>query len=156
MSSCRGLRRITGVVAAISFGGLAFAEEPKAARVSVTASAAVSIGAGRPADLIAATIKATQPEGVLLVVATIQLEYSGTPTHKTVELSIHRDAAPLDAPYTVRVGTAARAVSEIPVTLHAWDTPGEGAHRYVVQARSSDPGVRATARRLTVIEFRSN
>ena len=134
---------------------LAAADAP-ANRVSTSASTPMAIGARQETDLLSATITTTDSESAVLVIVTLQLVYTGSPTHKEVEVRLVRDHVPLDAAYTARVGTAARAVSELPVTLHTWDTPGPGQHTYVVQARSSDPGVEATVRRLTILEWPSD
>ncbi len=154
MTRCCALwTTVIGVAVICCGAGPAGAEEAQPAHVSVAASSPVAIGARGETDLIAAVITTTQPKGVILVLATVQLAYTGTPTSKTVEVWIVRGSTALDSPVTIRVGTAARAVSETPVTLHSWDVPGAGPHRYVVRARSSDSGVQATARRLTLIEF---
>ena len=144
---------VAGAAVVCCSGGPAGSEEAQPAHLSVAASTPVAIGSRGETDLIAATITATQPKGAVLVLATVQLAYTGTPTSKTVEVWIARGSATLDPPSAIRVGTAARAVSETPVTLHSWDVAGAGPHTYTVRARSSDSGVQATVRRLTVIEF---
>ena len=123
-----------------------------AARVSAAASNAVTIGTGADTTLLSVTITTSQPMSALLIIASVQLNHSGNPTNKTVDVKLFRGGTQLDAAYTARIGTANRSVSELPVTLHAWDAPGAGAHTVTVRALSSATGAEATVRRLTVIE----
>ncbi len=122
------------------------------ARATASASNAVTIDTSADTDLLSVTITKSQASSTVLILATVQLTHTATPTNKTVDLKLVRGAAAVDAPYTVRLGTANRAVSEIPVTVHAVDAPGAGSQTYTLRARSSDTGAQATIRRLTVIE----
>jgi hypothetical protein len=99
------------------------------------------------------TITKSQPTSSLLIIASVQLTHTAKPNNKTVDVKLFRDATPLDAGYRARLGTANQAVSDVPVTLHAWDAPGAGTYTFTLKARSSGNGATATVRRLTVVEL---
>ena len=121
------------------------------AHVSVKAADLKNIPGKKTTELFSEKITLNNPQASVLVLATVQLIYTAVPTNKTVEVSITRDTVVLET-YTAEIGTAARAVSELPVTLHTLDTPGGGPHVYGVSATSSDSGVEAAERRLTLAE----
>lgn len=103
-------------------------------------------------ELASVTVTKVSDASAVLVIGTVQLEHAGTPTNKAVELRLQRGAAVLDGPYTARIGTVSRAVSEAPVTLHALDQPPAGTYTYTLRARASHTGAEAGTRRLTAIE----
>lgn len=122
-------------------------------RVSVSASDAVALSTGADTELIAATITKSQTTSAVLILATVQLNHTGAPNDRLIDLKLFRDGTQLDQAYQVRVGRANQAVSEIPVTVQAWDTAGKGALTYALRAAASDGGAQATVRRLTLIEL---
>ncbi len=119
---------------------------------SVSASTPLSIPGKKPVELLSQKITLSDPKNAVLILVTVQLVYTAVPTNKTVELSVVRDQGVLET-YSAEIGTAPRAVSAIPVSLHVWDGPGSGPHTYSVVATSSDRGVEARSRRLTVMEM---
>lgn len=129
-------------------------EEDKAssAKASASESTPLAIPGKKAVELLAQPVTLTNPKGAVLVLATVQLVYASVPTDKMVVVSVARDHVVLEA-FSVRIGTSPGAVSELPVTVHAWDSPGDGPHTYSVVATSNQRGVKATARRLTVAEI---
>jgi hypothetical protein len=122
-------------------------------RVTNVATEAVPIGTAADTDLLSATITKSQASSALLILATVQLIHTGKSDDKTIQVKLFRGATQLDANYIARIGKEDRAVSELPVTLHFWDTSGAGTHTVTLRARSSGAGAQATVRRLTVIEL---
>ena len=121
-------------------------------RASDFASNALTIGTASDTTLLSVAITKSHASSILLVLCTVQINHSANPIEKTVDVKLFRDATQLDASYTVRLGTSARSVSEIPVSLQAWDTSGAGTYTFSLKARASGTGAQATVRRLTVIE----
>ncbi len=113
----------------------------------------VALELSRDVSLISVSIKPSQPEAVVLVLATVALAHTGGAGDKTVTLKLLRDGVPIEGGYNLRLGVTSRAVSDIPVTLHAWDVPGAGTHSYAVIAKTNGSGAQATLRRLTLIEL---
>lgn len=126
---------------------------PAGARVSTSASNAVTIGTAADTELASVVLTKTAAASVVLVLATVQLNHTANPNDKTVNVKLFRNGVQLDGSWQARIGTANRAVSELPVTLHAYDTPEAGTMTFSVTARSSAAGAQATVRRLTVIEL---
>ena len=122
-------------------------------RVTTSASNAVTVGTASDTTLLSVAITKSQAGSALLILATVELSHSANPAEKTVDVKLFRDATQLDASYTVRLGTTSRSVSDVPVSLHAWDAPGAGTYTVSVRARASGAGTQATIRRLTVIEL---
>jgi len=118
-----------------------------------TASSSVAIGTAADTTLATATITKAQAGSALLILATVQLNHTGNPTNKTVDVKLFRGATQLDAGYTARIGTVNQAVSNLPVTLHAWDVSAAGTYTFTLRARASGAGAEATIRRLTIIEL---
>ncbi len=121
-------------------------------RVSSAASSALAIDTASDTSLLTAAITKSQASSALLVLTTVQLQHTGNPNDKTVDLKLFRDGTQLDTTYQARIGTANRTVSELPVTLQAWDTSGAGTYTFSLRARSDGNGAQAVARRLTIIE----
>ncbi|GEM_PF-2834806 len=126
---------------------------PAAARASAGASNAVTIGTGADTELASVSLTTASAASAVLVLATVQLNHAANPNDKTVDVKLFRNGVQLDGSWRGRIGTANRAISELPVTLHAYDTPGAGPMTFSVKARSSAAGAQATVRRLTVIEL---
>jgi len=122
-------------------------------RESAFASSPVEIGTASDTTLASVTVTKSQATSVLLVVATVQLNHTSNPNNKLVDVKLFRDAAQLDASYRARIGTAGQAVSELPVTVQAWDASPAGTYTFRLSARSSGAGAQATVRRLSVIEL---
>ena len=113
----------------------------------------VALEFSRETSLVSVSITPSQPEAVVLVLATVALAHTGGAGDKMVTLRLFRDGVPIEGVYTVRLGVSSRAVSDFPVTLHAWDVPGAGSHAYTVTAKTNGSGAQATLRRLSLIEL---
>ena len=140
------------IYADVSIESDADGEKMIPSHASLKTATPVAIPRKKATELLSEKITLNDPKASVLILATVQLVYTTVPTNKTVEVRLTRDAIVLET-YTAQIGTAARAVSELPVTIHTWDTPGGGPHVYGVSAASNEPGVQATARRLTLAEF---
>lgn len=116
-------------------------------------TAPVALDLSRETSLISASITPSRPDATVLLLATVALSHTGGPGDKTVALKLLRDSVPIEGTYTVRIGVTSRAVSDVPVTLHAMDAPKDGSHTYTVSAKTNGSGVQATLRRLTLIEL---
>ena len=122
-------------------------------RISTAASNSLAIGVGSDTTLLSVGITKSQAGSALLVLATVQLSHTANPNSKTVNVKLFRDSTQLDASYTARIGTANETVSDLPVTLQAWDTSGTGTYTFSLRAQASGGGASATVRRLSVIEL---
>ena len=122
------------------------------AHASASASDTVTIGTDET-ELLSVSLTKTQANSALFVLASVQLAHSANPASKTVEMRLYRDGSLIDGGYQARLGSGAGAVSQLPVSIQAWDASGAGAHTISFRARSSDKGAQATARRLTVVEL---
>lgn len=122
-------------------------------RVTQSASNTLAISTVGDTTLLSATITKSQASSVLLVLSTVQLNHTSGPSNKTVDVKLFRDATQLDSGYEVRLGTADRAVSDIPVSLHTVDTSGAGTYTFTLRASSTGNGAEARVRRLTVLEL---
>jgi len=122
-------------------------------RASTSSTSAVGIGVASDTELLSVTITKTQDTTALLIIATVQLEHVSVPTDKEVDLKLFRGGSQLDASYTARIGQAGRTVSDLPATIHGWDTSAAGSHTFSLRARSDGAGAQATVRRLTVLEL---
>lgn len=120
---------------------------------AVNLTTPLTINTTAETTLLSATITKSQNSSILLILATVQLNDTGNPPTKTVDLKLFRGSTQLDANYSSLIGTAAQAVSQVPVTLHFWDAPPAGTYSFRLTARSSGAGAQATIRRLTVIEL---
>lgn len=121
-------------------------------KATASASSTVAISTSSDTMLLSVTVTKSQPTSSLLVLASVQLTHTSAPTTKTVTVKLFRDGTPLDGAYTVRLGTVNQAVSDVPVTVHAWDTPDAGTYTVTLKARASGAGATAAIRRLTVLE----
>jgi hypothetical protein len=122
-------------------------------RASVSASNAVAIASTSDTELLTVSFTPSQAASAVLVLATVQLHHASGGNDRSVDVKLLRGTTALDAGYTARIGTANQAVRSVPVSLHAWDTPGAGAHVFRLLARGSSAGAQATIRRLTIIEL---
>lgn len=126
---------------------------PAGSTGSNSAANAITIGTGSDTTLATVTITKLSAGSNLLVLANVQLNSTGNPNTKTVDVKLFRGAAQLDASYTARLGTANETVQNAPVMLHTWDTSGAGTYTFTLKARASAANAQATIRRLTVLEL---
>lgn len=120
---------------------------------SAASASAVELPGSGTTDLLSVSLTPQTTGAAVLVIATVQLTHKGNPNQKLVTLQLARGGTVLDGSYQVRLGTGARAVSEIAATLHAYDTPGAGTHTYTLRGGASDQNAEAGRRRLTVLEL---
>ena len=125
---------------------------PPPPHASTAASHGLTLNPGADTELVSVSIHKAADDSAILIIGTVELVHSGTPTNKTVELSIHRGPVRVDGPYAARIGTVSRAVSEAPVTIHTLDEAPAGNYTYTLRARASHTGAEAGARRLSAIE----
>ena len=124
----------------------------KGNRVTGFASDSAAISSSSDTTLLSATITKSQADSALFIIATVQLNHTSG-GNKTVDLTLFRDAAQLDASYRGRLGSGGGQIQELPISLHTWDASGAGTYTFTLKARASGNGATATVRRLTVVEL---